>query len=105
MPIEAVIYDMDGVLVDSEPYWKRSRVEFAADLGKVWTDADQRACMGRNTIEWAHTMRERLDPPMSADEIIEDMLRRMTLKYEENLPRRPIRSRWRRGRPRCSSAM
>ena len=35
MPIEAIIFDMDGVLVDSEVYWDKARVEFARDRGKA----------------------------------------------------------------------
>src|SRR5262245_46003794 len=49
MPIEAVIFDMDGVIVDSEEYWWQSRVEFAQKRGLVWTFDDQRVAMGRST--------------------------------------------------------
>jgi beta-phosphoglucomutase-like phosphatase (HAD superfamily) len=114
MPIEAVIFDMDGVLVDSEPYWLQSRTEFARDAGKSWMDTDQRAAMGRNTVEWARVMRERLGVEMTVEAIIDDMLRRMVAHYEARLPVRP--GRWRpcsaaseyrvalaSGRRRCSS--
>jgi HAD superfamily hydrolase (TIGR01509 family) len=89
MPVEAVIFDMDGVLVDSEVYWKLSREEFARDLGKVWTDADQRLAMGRNTVEWAEVMQERLEIDMPIDDIIADMLQRVIDHYERSLPTRP----------------
>lgn len=89
MPIEAVIFDMDGVLVDSEVYWAQSRVEFALDRGKTWSDADQRAAMGRSTVEWATIMQERLDLPESVAEIIVEMKQRVIDHYEQRMPDRP----------------
>lgn len=86
MTIQAVIFDMDGVLVDSEEYWWQSRVEFARALGKGWTHEDQRHAMGRNTIEWAAVMRERLELDMTLDEIITDIKRRVIAHYEQRLP-------------------
>ncbi|GAB4517941.1 MAG: HAD family phosphatase [Anaerolineae bacterium] len=89
MPIEAVIFDMDGVLVDSEVYWLRSRQEFARDLGKTWSDDDQRLAMGRSTIEWAQVMQDRLSITMSLEDIMADMKRRVIAHYAEKLPTRP----------------
>ena len=89
MPIEAVIYDMDGVLVDSEVYWDKSRVEFARDRGQVWNDAFQRLAMGRSTVGWAQVMKEKLDLDESIDEIITEMKARVIAHYEERLPARP----------------
>ncbi len=89
MPIEAVVFDMDGVLVDSEVYWLRARQEFARDIGKIWTDDDQRAAMGRNTIEWAQVMQERLQPEMTLDAIMDDIKARVIAQYEQQLPIRP----------------
>ncbi|MBZ0286283.1 MAG: HAD family phosphatase [Anaerolineae bacterium] len=86
MPIEAVIFDMDVVLVDSEVYWIQSRQEFAQALGKVWTLEDQRLAMGRNTIEWAQVMQERLHLDMSLEAIIADVKRRVMAHYDERLP-------------------
>lgn len=73
MAVEAIIFDMDGVLVDTEPYWLASRTTFAARLGKSWTMDDQHHAMGRGTVEWAHVMRERLMIDMPIDEIIEQV--------------------------------
>jgi HAD superfamily hydrolase (TIGR01509 family) len=65
-----VIFDLDGVLVDSEIWWDEVRARFAADHGRSWTSADQAAVMGANSRAWARIMRERLDLPL-ADEAIE----------------------------------
>lgn len=88
MSIKAVIFDMDGVLVDSEVYWHLSRVEFARARGKAWTDADQRIAMGRSTVGWAQVMKERLALPESVEEIIVEMKQRVMAHYDERLPLR-----------------
>ena len=89
MPIKAVIFDMDGVLVDSEVYWDRSRVEFARDRGKTWTDEYQRLAMGRSTIGWARVMQEKLTLNESIDEIIAEMKARVIDHYQARMPTRP----------------
>lgn len=90
MPIEAVIFDMDGVLVDSEEYWWQSRLEFAGALGKTWTMEDQRQTMGRNTAEWGRIMQERLalhDMPL--EDIMNGVKSRVIAKLEARLPLLP----------------
>ena len=89
MPIEAIIYDMDGVLVDSEVYWDKSRIEFARDRGKVWTDEFQRLAMGRSTVGWARVMQDKLALEETIDEIIAEMKARVIAHYEERMPTRP----------------
>ena len=86
MPIEAVVFDMDGVLMDSEPYWKVARERFAEALHKPWTMDDQRACMGRNTIEWAAVMRDHLKLDWTLDAIIKDVIDLVLEQYDERLP-------------------
>lgn len=88
MPIQAVIFDMDGVLMDSEGYWTKAREDFAQAIGKVWTMDDQRAAMGRNTTEWAEVMRQRLSLDMPVEQIIQDVIRRVLAQYDERLPSR-----------------
>lgn len=89
MTIQAVIFDMDGVLVDSEVYWRESREEFAAALGKAWTADDHRAAMGRSTMEWARVMQERLRLDMSPEQIAADIKARLIAHYEKRLPLLP----------------
>jgi HAD superfamily hydrolase (TIGR01509 family) len=85
-PVEAVIFDMDGVLVDSEVYWQESREDFARAVGKIWKPEDQRQAMGRSTVGWAQLMQERLAIDMPIDDIIADMKARVIAHYEQRLP-------------------
>ncbi len=56
-----VIFDLDGVIVDSEIVWDEVRQVFATEHGRDWTGADQAAVMGANSRAWATIMRDRLD--------------------------------------------
>jgi HAD superfamily hydrolase (TIGR01509 family) len=87
--IDAVIFDMDGLLVDSEPLWQRARIEtFGADRLR-WTDADQQAIMGSSTRAWADFLAERLDHAYTPDDIIERVVSQMVTYYRTEVPLLP----------------
>ncbi|MEO5918761.1 MAG: HAD family phosphatase [Candidatus Limnocylindrales bacterium] len=80
--VSAVIFDLDGVIVDSEIWWHQERVAWARDQGLTWSEADSRAVMGANSRGWARIMRERmgLDPALEPS-IQADIVRRMVDRY------------------------
>lgn len=90
--VEAVVFDMDGILVDSEVLWRLVREEFAADHGLVWSAEDQASTMGCNTRMWSRIMVERLQlcERLGMDDaaIAREIKSRLLRKYEEHLPER-----------------
>jgi HAD superfamily hydrolase (TIGR01509 family) len=87
MTVAAVIFDLDGVIVDSEIWWHEERAAWAAARGLAWTEADTRALMGANTAGWARIMRERLGLA-EADEatIAESIVTRVAERYADGAP-------------------
>jgi HAD superfamily hydrolase (TIGR01509 family) len=78
---EAVIFDLDGVLVDAEVWWDEVRLAWAGQLGRSWTPADQAAVMGANSLGWARIMRQRLDLDLSPEQIVDDIVGAMVQRY------------------------
>jgi mannitol-1-/sugar-/sorbitol-6-/2-deoxyglucose-6-phosphatase len=91
-PIQAVVFDMDGILIDSEVLWRQTREEFAADHGMTWSAEDQESTMGCNTRMWSRIMVERLDlrAKLGMDDaaIARDIKGRLLAKYRQHLPER-----------------
>lgn len=87
--IEAVIFDMDGLLVDSEPVWDRARQWMADTAGKRWSTLDHDAVMGVSTEEWADYMIERLELTLSRQEVVDAVIGRMLELYRTGVPYRP----------------
>jgi HAD superfamily hydrolase (TIGR01509 family) len=58
--LRALVFDLDGLLVDSEPIWHRVRSAYATAHGVRWTDADRRAVLGGESLLWLSRLRERM---------------------------------------------
>ncbi len=84
--IEAVVFDMDGVLLDSEAVWDSAREELARERGGRWHEGAQRDMMGMSSTEWSEYMHETIGLPESPDEINAEVVRRMSVRYRERLP-------------------
>ena len=86
MAIEAIIFDMDGLLVDSEPTWDKARAAIAARVGKPWDQQDHFNVMGVSTAEWAQYMIERLGLVYTPKEVQEEVIDHMAAMYTQNIP-------------------
>jgi HAD superfamily hydrolase (TIGR01509 family) len=87
--IKAVVFDMDGLLVDSEPLWQRARIEAFGAERLRWTETDQERVMGSSTQEWAVYLAEKLEHAYAPGEIIDRVVTQMERYYRENLPLLP----------------
>ncbi|HEY4612647.1 MAG TPA: HAD family phosphatase [Bacteroidota bacterium] len=79
--IKAVIFDLDGLLVDSEPVWFQVRTEMFRRFGLRWTDEDQKALMGRSTEAWIVYVGEKLSGRLTREEIVKETLDGMVGYY------------------------
>lgn len=87
--IEAVIFDMDGLLVDSEPVWNDARKSMADEVGKPWTEDDHRAVMGVSTREWTDYMIDHLELTLSPQDVVDAIIERMVGMYRAGIPYLP----------------
>jgi HAD superfamily hydrolase (TIGR01509 family) len=79
---DAVVFDLDGVLVDSEPVWDTARREVAAEAGGHWRDEATRAMMGMSSPEWSRYMSEQLAVKLPPDEINRRVVAKLLAHYE-----------------------
>jgi HAD superfamily hydrolase (TIGR01509 family) len=84
--IEAVVFDLDGVLVDSEHVWDAARKELAAAQGRPWPDHASRDMMGMSSLEWSRYMHEVVELPEPPEEISTKVVRRLEEIYRRELP-------------------
>ena len=84
--IEAVVFDLDGVLIDSEPVWERVRRELVAERGGHWAPDAQRKLMGMSTPEWARYLSEDLGVGLPPAEVATLVTDRMAASYRDHLP-------------------
>jgi HAD superfamily hydrolase (TIGR01509 family) len=87
--IEAVIFDMDGVILDSETAWHEVRRDFVAEHGGSWTEDDQRAVMGANSVQWAEHIRRRFGVPLATEEVVDRVVQRLGARFSRKLPLLP----------------
>ena len=84
--IDTVVFDLDGVVVDSEQVWDDVREQLAKERGGNWHDGAQAAMMGMSSPEWSAYMHEEIGLAESPEEINDEVVRRMLDRYAERLP-------------------
>ncbi|WP_020105871.1 HAD-IA family hydrolase [Nocardia sp. 348MFTsu5.1] len=84
--IQAVVFDMDGVLIDSEPIWEQVRRDVVAEYGGRWLPEAQTALMGMSTPEWAAYLSADLGVGRPPAEVAQIVIDHMVARYEEHLP-------------------
>jgi HAD superfamily hydrolase (TIGR01509 family) len=84
--IDAIVFDLDGLLLDSEQLWDEVREELARERGGRWSERAQADMMGMSSPEWSRYMHDVVGLSESPDEIAEEVVRRMEARYRERLP-------------------
>jgi HAD superfamily hydrolase (TIGR01509 family) len=87
--IEAVVFDLDGVLVDSEAVWDEVRRRFTEENGGRWHEGAQRDMMGMSSVEWSRYVRDRLGVRMEPERISAAVADRVADLYRQRLPLLP----------------
>ena len=86
MSVTAVVFDLDGVLVDSEQLWDRARRELVEERGGVWHEDATRAMMGMSSREWSRYLHAELQVDLEPAEISAAVVAKLEQLYREQLP-------------------
>jgi len=84
--IDAVVFDLDGVIVDSEHVWDEVRAAYTRESGGRYTDRATRDMMGMSSLEWSKYMASELGVPGTPEEINAAVVERMLARYGEAPP-------------------
>ncbi len=85
----AVLWDMDGTLVDTEPYWMESERDLVESYGGEWPDEHAKAVVGFDLIDSAMYIREHGGVPLEPEEIVEHLLDGVIARLRSDIPWRP----------------
>jgi HAD superfamily hydrolase (TIGR01509 family) len=86
---DAVVLDLDGVLVDSEERWDAARRELVAERGGRWKDEATHAMLGMSSTEWSTYVRDELEVDLDPNAINAEVVRRLVDGYRRELPLLP----------------
>ena len=80
---DAIFFDMDGLLVDTEPYWLETERDLMAEFGVVWKHEDQLHCLGGPMEKVGRYMASLADHQQSCDWFAEELISRIARKFQE----------------------
>ena len=86
---DAVVFDLDGVLLDSEQLWNEAKREVTDEAGGQWSEDAPHAMIGMSSPEWSAYMRDELAVPLEVGGINSRVVDRMSAMYEDSLPLLP----------------
>ena len=86
---DAVIFDLDGLLLESEQVWNASKRRLTDERGGRWRDEAQNAMLGMSSPERSRYMRDELQVPLSPEEISAEVVELVESSYERELPLLP----------------
>jgi HAD superfamily hydrolase (TIGR01509 family) len=84
--LSAVIFDLDGVLLESEQVWSAAKRELTLEHGGVWSEAAEHDMLGMSSTEWSRYMRDQLRVAIEASEISAAVVELVAKRYREKLP-------------------
>jgi HAD superfamily hydrolase (TIGR01509 family) len=87
--IDAVVFDLDGLLIETEEIWDEVREALARERGGTWTESAQRDMMGMSSTEWSRYMHDEIGLAESPQQINDLVVERMAERYQSQLPLLP----------------
>jgi HAD superfamily hydrolase (TIGR01509 family) len=87
--IDAVVFDLDGLLLDSESAWDGGRRSLVAEHGLAWPEGASEAMLGMSSPEWSRYVRDALGVPLDPSAISERVVAHVLDTYERHLPYLP----------------
>ena len=85
-PLEAVVFDLDGVLIEGEEVWDAVRRQLVQARGGHWAPEATAAMMGMSSPEWSRYMAEVLGVPMAPSTIVDETVAGVAARYTQALP-------------------